>query len=76
MAEAIMMALAEEMLPEEAEAILKNATQVALAEGRPLTEVVKESTDVELDWDSLADESEYLGSSQWFIDRLLQEAED
>ncbi len=76
MAEAIMMALAEEMLPEEAEVILKNATQVALAEGRPLIAVVKESTDVELDWDSLSDESEYLGSSQWFIDRSLQEAED
>jgi 3-carboxy-cis,cis-muconate cycloisomerase len=73
MAEAIRMALTDELPPDEAEAFLRNATQAALAEGRPLIEIVRESSEVMLEWDSLSAESDYLGAAQWFIDRVLQE---
>ena len=76
MAEAIRIALIEKMAPKGAESLLKDATQTALAESRPLVEIVKENSDVELPWDSLSDESDYLGEAQWFIDRVLQEVED
>jgi 3-carboxy-cis,cis-muconate cycloisomerase len=72
MAEAIRMALADVLPPADAEELLKNATQTALAESRPLIEIVRESSDVDLEWESLSDESGYLGAAQWFIDRVLQ----
>lgn len=74
LAEAIRLALAEHLPAAEAEAVVKQASRIALSEGRPLTEVVRQHTDVELDWAWLSDESSYLGSSQAFIDRVLQEA--
>jgi 3-carboxy-cis,cis-muconate cycloisomerase len=76
MAEAIRMALFEKMPPAEAETLLKSAAQTALAENRPLVEVVKENSDTELAWDSLSEESDYLGEAQWFIDRVLQQVEE
>lgn len=37
-------------------------------------DVVRERTDVSLDWQELRDESNYLGSAQLFIDQVLREA--
>jgi hypothetical protein len=34
--------------------------------------VVREKTDAALDWDSLREESNYLGSTDAFIDRVLK----
>ncbi len=76
MAEAIRMALSEKMPPNEAETLLKSATRTALAENRPLVDIVKENSDAELAWDSLSEESDYLGEAQWFIDRVLQQVEE
>lgn len=76
MAEAVRLALLEHMTPDRADALLKEATRSALEEGRPLREVVGQLTELELDWDSLSDESAYLGAANWFIDRVLEEAGD
>ncbi len=76
MAEAIRLALGDQMPQDEAEALLKSATQVALVERRPLVDVLQETSDLDLDWEEFSDESKYLGSVQWFIDRVLAEAGD
>lgn len=74
MAEAIRLALTEHLSAEQAEALVREACQIALAQGRPLAEVVRESSEFELDWEVLTDESRYLGSTQSFIDRVLERA--
>lgn len=74
MAEAIRVALAEHLSPDEAEALVKQASLIALAGGRPLADVVRERTQVKLDWELLSDETRYLGSAQSFIDRVLADA--
>jgi 3-carboxy-cis,cis-muconate cycloisomerase len=74
LAEAVRNALATAMKRDEAEALLNDACQIALAERRPLVAVLKEKTDAALDWEKLSDPGQYLGSSDWFIDRVLEEA--
>lgn len=74
MAEAFRMALTASMSPKEAEGLVRDACQTALAENRPLAEIIKEQSDVELDWYRLGDESQYLGMADWFIDQVIQEA--
>lgn len=74
MAEAIRLALTEHLAADEAEALVREACQIALAEGRPLAQVVSQHSELELDWEALTDESRYLGSIQSFIDRVLERA--
>jgi 3-carboxy-cis,cis-muconate cycloisomerase len=75
MAEAFRLALTANMSPKDAESLVREACRTSLAEGRPLAEVIKETTDLELEWDRLADESQYLGIANRFIDRVIQEGE-
>jgi 3-carboxy-cis,cis-muconate cycloisomerase len=76
MAEAITFALAQHMNRSEAKQRVGEAVQVALAQNQHLVDVVQTKTAVPLDWDSLRDESSYLGTTQIFIDQVLQETKD
>jgi len=58
----------------QAEALVKEACQVALAEHRALGAVLRERTAVPLDWERLGDPNQYLGSLHWFVDRVLLQA--
>ncbi|PZA07657.1 MULTISPECIES: 3-carboxy-cis,cis-muconate cycloisomerase [unclassified Meiothermus] len=74
LAEAISFALAEHMDRDQAKALVREAARAARSEGRHLVEVVRERVGFPLDWEALSEEG-YLGSSQLFIDRVLQQAE-
>ena len=74
MAEAVSFALASHMSRAEAKDIVKAAVQVVLAQNLHLVDVIQEQVKVTLDWTALKDESQYLGVSVEFIDRVLQEA--
>jgi 3-carboxy-cis,cis-muconate cycloisomerase len=73
LAEAASYALARASITKaHAHQLVKEASQVALQENRNLIDVVRKKTDASLDWDSLREESNYLGSTDAFIDRVLQ----
>jgi 3-carboxy-cis,cis-muconate cycloisomerase len=74
MAEAIRLALIEHMPADEAENVVREASQRALSEGRSLIEVIKENVESTLDWARLMDEHQYLGVTGRFIDRVIREA--
>ncbi len=74
LAEALSLALLEHMEPAQAKALVREAAQVALAEGRHLLEVVQERVQAPLDWAALREEA-YLGSSRLFTERVLEEAD-
>jgi 3-carboxy-cis,cis-muconate cycloisomerase len=75
MAEALSLALSATMPRERAKEIVAAACRRALAQDRHLVDVVQEQTGASLDWEALRDEAAYLGSSQQFIDRVLDEVE-
>ena len=52
--------------------LVKEACQVAAQEDRHLIDVLREKTDVPVDWVALREESAYLGSADVFIDRVIQ----
>ena len=74
LAEMIAAALAQTMPRTTAKQIVSEACRVAVAENRPLLDVLKAQTQLTLAWDVLPDESGYLGVAEQFIDRVLQEA--
>jgi 3-carboxy-cis,cis-muconate cycloisomerase len=74
LAEAVSFALAQVMPRNQAKQLVAQAARIALAEKRHLVDVVQSKTNAPLDWDSLRDESNYLGSAQAFITRVLQAA--
>jgi 3-carboxy-cis,cis-muconate cycloisomerase len=73
LAEAVTFALAEGMPRSAAKALVTQAVQITLAEGRHLVDVVQELTDLPLDWAALRDERNYLGATQQLIDQGLAE---
>ena len=75
MAEALSFALAEHMPRPQAQALVKDCCRQALAEGRPLIEVMTLATDAPVDWDAAADPVNYLGDADAFIDRVLASAQ-
>jgi hypothetical protein len=44
-----------------------------LAEKRHLVDVLRERMNADIDWEALKDETNYLGVSELFIDRILAE---
>lgn len=74
MAEAISFALAGHLDREQAKKLISAAAADALSQGRPLVDLMRERTDAPLDWEALADESTYLGSTMRFIDDVLEQA--
>lgn len=75
LAEAVSYALAgTSMSKASANQLVKEACQVVVQEGRHLIDVLKEKTDAPVDWDAIREESAYLGSTDTFINRVLQAA--
>jgi 3-carboxy-cis,cis-muconate cycloisomerase len=75
LAEAVSYALAgTSMSKASANELVKEACQVVVQEGRHLIDVLKEKTDAPVDWDAIREESAYLGSTDTFINRVLQAA--
>jgi 3-carboxy-cis,cis-muconate cycloisomerase len=72
LAEALDLALAPIIGRAEAKKLVKSAAQTALQENRHLVDVVREQTNIRLDWDRMRDEANYLGISEWLIDRVLK----
>lgn len=72
LAEAITFALAPtHMSRAKAKQLVHAACQAVLVENRHLVDVVQEKVDAPLDWQTLRDETAYLGASNEFIDRVL-----
>jgi 3-carboxy-cis,cis-muconate cycloisomerase len=72
LAEAASYALAgASMSKASANQLVKEASQVAVQEGRHLFDVLKEKTDTPMDWDAIREESAYLGSTDKFINCVL-----
>ncbi|MGH7875873.1 MAG: 3-carboxy-cis,cis-muconate cycloisomerase [Candidatus Binatia bacterium] len=79
LAEAAVFALASALPRPEAEELVKNACAAALAENKPLIEVVEQLTGDKIkpgrfDWTALANPKNYLGASNQIIDQVLQQA--
>jgi 3-carboxy-cis,cis-muconate cycloisomerase len=79
LAEAAVFALAKAMPRTKAEELVKKACGIAVSEGKPLIEVVRNlaaSTiaDDAVDWQALAAPESYLGETQKIIDRVLKGA--
>jgi 3-carboxy-cis,cis-muconate cycloisomerase len=79
LAEAAVFALAKVMPRPKAEALVKRACGLALAENKPLMEVVEGlAGDAvragEVDWQALAKPENYLGESEKMIDQVLRSA--
>jgi 3-carboxy-cis,cis-muconate cycloisomerase len=73
LAEAVSYALAKtSMSKADANKLVKEASQVVKQEGRHLIDVIRERIAAPVDWKALREESAYLGSTDAFIDRVLQ----
>jgi 3-carboxy-cis,cis-muconate cycloisomerase len=73
LAEAIELAIAPFIGRTEAKNLIKASAAIAIEERRNLVDIVRERLDLNLDWDSLRDESHYVGHSEAFINRVLAE---
>ncbi|MCB8949981.1 MAG: 3-carboxy-cis,cis-muconate cycloisomerase [Ardenticatenaceae bacterium] len=71
LAEPISLALSQQLGRAAAQVLVKEACQEAFAQQRHLMEVVREKTDVLLDWEKIGSEANYLGSVQVMIDRII-----
>ncbi|MCK5620698.1 MAG: 3-carboxy-cis,cis-muconate cycloisomerase, partial [Alphaproteobacteria bacterium] len=71
LAEAATFALAEHMPRPQAQALVKEACSEVPQSGRTLMEILAGKTDAPLDWDTVADPANYLGSANELIDRIL-----
>ena len=79
LAEAAVFALATAMPRAKAEDLVKTACGIAMAEGKPLIEVVKERGTVaagSVDWEALSNPANYLGETEKIIDGVLQRAKE
>src|SRR5215475_16001148 len=79
LAEAAVFALAQAVPRENAEALVKKACGIAISEGRPLINVVRELSggivaDGAVNWQSLAKPENYLGDTEKIIDRVVKSA--
>ena len=79
LAEAAVFGLAKAMPRPKAEELVKKACRRAVAENKPLIEIVKrlaqaEGVDSAVDWQSLNKPENYIGESNKIIDRVLEQA--
>lgn len=74
MGEAISLALAPIIGRTQAKQLIKNALPIVISENRHLVDVLREQVEADIDWEYLKDERNYLGASQAFIDRVLEQA--
>ena len=80
-AEAVTMALADRMGKMPAHLLVERACQQALAEGRPLQEILRDEPGLRghltpADLESLFDARNYLGSAEEFVDRVAAQARE
>jgi 3-carboxy-cis,cis-muconate cycloisomerase len=73
MAEAVTSALSPLPGQQDARKVVTEAARVTASTGKHLVDVVREQTDATIDWTALKDESQYFGSADVFIDRVLAE---
>lgn len=71
LAEAIDLALAPIIGRTQAKQLIKEAVEIVLADNRHLVDVIRDQMDVEMDWDRLRQEANYLGQTDGYIDRIL-----
>jgi 3-carboxy-cis,cis-muconate cycloisomerase len=81
LAEAVVQALSAEISRTEAFALVKGACQVATAKDLSLIDVVKQqfgeiAPKNKIDWIALAKPENYLGQTQYFIDRVLEQVKN
>ena len=79
LAEAAVFALAKAMPRAKADELVKKACGIAVSEGKPLIEVVRNLArsiipDEAVDWQALAAPENYLGETAKIIDRVLKSA--
>lgn len=75
LAEAVSFGLSKFMSRSEAKKIVRAACEEVLKTGDHLVDIIKQKHEVELDWESLKDESKYLGSTAQLIDQVLDKAQ-
>jgi len=77
LAEAASYALARSSISRaSANELVKEACQTVLQEDRHLIDVLQEKTNARVNWSALREESNYLGSANTFIDRVVEEARE
>ena len=79
LAEAAVFALAKAMPRAKAEELVKTACGIAMSQGKPLIEVVKDRATLPegtLDWEALSNPANYLGETEKIIDGVLQRAKE
>jgi len=79
LAEAVVFALTSAMPRAKAEDLVKTACGIAIAEGKPLIEVVKARAALAagaVDWEALSNPVNYLGETEKIIDGVLQRARE
>lgn len=74
LAEAVSFGLTEFMSRSEAKKIVSAACEEVIQSGEHLVDIIKQQHDLDLDWEVLKDESNYLGASNQMIDQVLDEA--
>lgn len=76
LAEALDLALAPLIGRSEAKRIIKQSVAESIEHHRHLVDILREHVQADLDWDTLKDESNYLGEAQVFIDRIIKQVEE
>jgi 3-carboxy-cis,cis-muconate cycloisomerase len=79
LAEAAVFALARAMPRAKAEDLVKAACGIAMAEGKPLIEVVKDRGTLpegSIDWEALSNPANYLGEAEKILDSVLLRAKE
>ena len=79
LAEAAVFALAKAMPRAKAEELVKTACGIAMSQGKPLIEVVKDRATLPegtVDWEALSNPANYLGETEKIIDGVLQRAKE
>lgn len=74
LAEAVSYALAPYIGVTAAKKTVSEAARRAAADGRHLLDILREQSQIPLDWESLREEANYLGASETFIDQVIQSA--
>jgi 3-carboxy-cis,cis-muconate cycloisomerase len=74
LAEAVTYALGSYIGFAAAKKTISEAARRAAADGRHLLDILREQSQVPLDWESLREEANYLGTSETFIDAVIQSA--
>lgn len=76
LSEAVSLALSPHIGRAEAKRLVKSAGLQALRENRHLIDVIRELSDVSINWTDLETEGAYLGATDTLIERVLFEAEN